>query len=260
MSSSSWRTSPMTLRKFTAVCRWSLLFFFFLPPLHAQVPAPDLSLHNGNSGTMEDSAPNAAAIAMQGGKILALGPSERILKLAGPKTRIIDLKNRTAIPGLIDTHIHSVSGGLGMSRVQLAEAATVAEVLDILANHIRDNKVPAGEWVVASSDWYVNQLKENRFPTRWELDKAAPNNPVFLPRGAHQSASNSLALKLAGIARETAAPKGGEIGRDAKTGEPDGALVDTAQDAIRKLLPKEEGGATLAALRRLQALAQSLGI
>ncbi len=250
----------MTPRNLIAALRWSLLFLFFFAAVHAQAPAPDLILHNGNIVTMEDKQPTAAAIAMQGEKILSLGPSEPILKLAGPKTKVVDLKGRTAIPGLIDTHIHIVSGGLGMVKVQLGEAESVADVLDIVRNHIRDNSVPAGAWIVASSDWYVNQLKENRFPTRWELDKAAPENPVFLPRGAHQSASNSLALKLAGITKDTPAPKGGEIGKDAKTGEPDGTLVDTAQEPIRKLLPKEETGAALAALKRVQTLAHSLGI
>jgi predicted amidohydrolase YtcJ len=74
------------------------------------------------------------------------------------------------VPGLIDTHIHIISGGLGMKKVQLAEATSIAELLDTIAGHIRDNRVGAGEWIVSSSDWYVNQLRENRFPTRWELD------------------------------------------------------------------------------------------
>ena len=250
----------MTPRNLIAALRWSLLFVFFFAVVHAQAPAPDLILHNGNIVTMEAKQPTAAAIAMQGERILAIGANDAILKTAGPKTKVIDLKGRTAIPGLIDTHIHIVNGGLGMVKVQLGEAESVADVVDIVRNHIRDNSVPAGAWVVASSDWYVNQLKENRFPTRWELDKAAPENPVFLPRGAHQSASNSLALKLAAIAKDTPAPKGGEIGKDAKTGEPDGTLVDTAQEPIRKLLPKEEAGASLAALKRVQTLAHSLGI
>src|SRR6185369_457231 len=164
----------MTLRNSAAALRRSLLSVFLFATAHAQAPAPDLILHNGNIVTMEEKQPTAAAIAMQGEKILALGASDAILKTAGPKTIIVDLKGRTAIPGLIDTHIHIVSGGLGMVKVQLAEAESVAEVLDIVRNHIRDNNVPPGAWVVASSDWYVNQLKENRFPTRWELDKAAP--------------------------------------------------------------------------------------
>src|SRR6185436_6502026 len=134
-----------------------------------------------------------SAVAIQGEKISALGASAQLLKLAGPKTKIIDLKKRTVVPGLIDSHIHIISG-LGIKKVQLAEASSIAELLDTIAGHIRDNQVAAGEWIVASSDWYVNQLKENRFQTRWELDRVAPQNPVFLPRGAHQSASNSLAL------------------------------------------------------------------
>jgi predicted amidohydrolase YtcJ len=69
--------------------------------------------------------------------------------LAGPQTKVVDLKGRTAIPGLIDTHIHIVSGGLGMVKVQLGEAESVADVLDILRNHIRDSSVPAGAWIVA---------------------------------------------------------------------------------------------------------------
>src|ERR1044071_6566483 len=122
----------MTLRKLADACRWSLLFLFFLAAVHAEAPAPDLILHNGNIVTMEDKQPAAAAIAMQGEKILALGASDAILKTAGPKTKVIDLKGRTTIPGLIDTHIHIVNGGLGMVKVQLGEAESVADVLDIV--------------------------------------------------------------------------------------------------------------------------------
>ncbi len=234
------------------------LLWFSSPAVRAQ--APDLILHNGNIITLDDKLATASAVAIQGEKISTLGASEQVLKLAGPKTKIIDLKKRTVVPGLIDTHIHIISGGLGMKKVQLAEATSIAELLDIIAGHIRDNQVPAGEWVVASSDWYVNQLKENRFPTRWELDQVAPQNPVFLPRGAHQSASNSLALKLGGITKESSSPAGGEIVKDPKTGDPDGSLVDTAQEPIKKLLPKESDKASLEALQRVQELAHSLGI
>ena len=234
------------------------LLWFSSPAVRAQ--APDLILHNGNIITLDDKLATASAVAIQGERISTLGASEQILKLAGPKTKIIDLKKRTVVPGLIDTHIHIISGGLGMKKVQLAEATSIAELLDIIAGHIRDNQVPAGEWVVASSDWYVNQLKENRFPTRWELDQVAPRNPVFLPRGAHQSASNSLALKLGGITKESSSPAGGEIVKDPKTSEPDGSLVDTAQEPIKKLLPKESDKASLEALQRVQELAHSLGI
>ncbi|MGH7766575.1 MAG: amidohydrolase [Candidatus Binatia bacterium] len=239
---------------------WSLLILLLSLPAHSQAPAPDLILHNGNIVTFEDKLATATAIATQGEKILTLGSDEQVLKTAGPKTKVIDLKKRTVIPGLIDTHIHSISGGLGMKKVQLGEVTTIAELLDVIGNHIRENNVPAGEWVVASSDWYVNQLKENRFPTRWELDKVAPNNPVFLPRGSHQSASNSLALKLGGIGKDSSPSKGGEIVKDAKTGEPNGTLIDTAQAPIKSLLPKEGEKDSLEALKRVQALAHSMGI
>ena len=230
-----------------------LLFLlgFFSPGVRAQ--APDLILHNGNIITLDDKLASASAVAIQGEKISTLGASEQVLKLAGPKTKIIDLKKRTVVPGLIDSHIHIISGGLGMKKVQLAEASSITELLDTIAGHIRDNQVPAGEWIVASSDWYVNQLKENRFPTRWELDRVAPQNPVFLPRGAHQSASNSLALKLGGITKESPSPAGGEIVKDPKTGELNGTLVDTAQEPIKRLLPKESDQASLEALQRVQA-------
>src|SRR4030095_903859 len=221
------------------------LLWFFSPAVRAQ--APDLILHNGNIITLDDKLATASAVAIQGEKISTLGASEQVLKLAGPKTKIIDLKKRTVVPGLIDSHIHIISGGLGMKKVQLAEASSIAELLDTIAGHIRDNQVPAGDWIVASSDWDVNQLKENRFPTRWELDRVALQNPVFLPRGAHQSASNSLAVKLGGITKESPSPPGGEIGQDPYTRELNGSLVDTAQEPIKKLLPKESDQASLEA-------------
>jgi predicted amidohydrolase YtcJ len=242
--------------KITAICvLFSLLIF--APAARAQTP--DLILHNGNVITMDDRVANAAAVAVRGDQITTVGTNEQVLKLAGPNTKIIDLKNKTLVPGLIDTHIHIISGGRGMKNVQLAEATSIAELLEVIASHIRDNKVPAGEWVVASSDWYVNQLKENRFPTRWELDRVAPQNPVILPRGGHQSASNSLALKLGGITKDTPTPNGGEIGKD-ESDEPNGMLVDKAQEPIKSILPKEDENASVEALQRVQALAHSLGI
>lgn len=237
------------------------LLWFFSPGVRAQ--APDLILHNGNIITLDDKLASASAVAIQGEKISTLGASEQVLKLAGPKTKIIDLKKRTVVPGLIDSHIHIISGGLGMKKVQLAEASSIAELLDTIAGHIRDNQVPAGEWIVASSDWYVNQLKENRFPTRWELDRVAPQNPVFLPRGAHQSASNSLALKLGGITKESPSPAGGEIVKDPKTGELNGSLVDTPKSQSRNFFPRkrpgEPGGAAKSAGTGAQPRHHELG-
>lgn len=248
-----------------SIIRGGLLGFLFLLlflclPLRVYSQAPDLILHNGNIITLEDNLKDISAVAVRERKIVTLGADELILKLAGPGTKIIDLKKRVVIPGFIDTHIHIISGGLGMKRVQLGETTSISELQEAVKAYIQESRIPPGEWVIASSDWYVNQLKENRFPTRWELDKVSPRNPVFLPRGAHQSASNSLALKLAGITKDSSAPKGGEIVKDPKTGEPTGTLVDTAQEPIRNLLPKEDEAESLEALRRVQDLAHSLGI
>jgi hypothetical protein len=171
------------IHRLNVISLFLLFLLWFSSPVRAQ--APDLILHNGNIITLDDKLATASAVAIQGERISTLGASEQILKLAGPKTKIIDLKKRTVAPGLIDTHIHIISGGLGMKKVQLAEATSIAELLDIIAGHIRDNQVPAGEWVVASSDWYVNQLRGKQVSDSLGTRPGrAEKSGVFAPRRA----------------------------------------------------------------------------
>jgi len=148
-------------------------------PVHSQVAAPDIILHNGNIVTLDDKLAGAAAVAIQGEKVLTLGSNEQILKLARPKTRIIDLKRRTVIPGLIDTHIPIISGGLGMTKVQLAEVTSIQELLETISSHIRDNAVPPGEWVIASSDWYARSARIRK--------PASPTELWWTPRKCNNS-------------------------------------------------------------------------
>lgn len=220
----------------------------------------DIILHKGNIITLEEKSGNVSAVAIKGERILGLGSDGEILKTAGQGTKIIDLEGKTVIPGFNDSHVHIIKSGISMSKVSLGETTSISEVQEAIRSFIQENKIPAGKWVVSSSDWYTNQLKENRFPTRLELDKVSPQNPVFLPRGGHQSASNSVALKLAGISKETPSPKGGEIVKDSQTGEPTGVLIDEAQKAVTDLIPKEGEEESLEALRKVQALAHSFGI
>jgi predicted amidohydrolase YtcJ len=190
-------------------------------------PAAETILFGGKILTVDRSFRVVEALAIAGGKILALGSNDEIRKLATPATRMTDLRGRTVIPGLADNHLHSAGGGPG---VDLSRVRSLGELLDAVAARARQAK--PGEVIVSNSDWHEAQLKEQRLPLRQDLDKAAPDTPVVLIRGGHEFILNTAALKKWGITRDTPDPSGGSITRDA-SGEPNGELVDAAKSLAR---------------------------
>lgn len=189
--------------------------------------APELVLYNGKILTVDGNFSIAQAVAIRGDRFAAVGSDEAVRKLAGAKTRQIDLKGRTVIPGLIDGHLHNAGGGPG---VDLSKVRSMAELL--AAVEARARSTPRGELILSNADWHEAQLHEKRLPHRTELDKAAPDNPVVLVRGGHEFILNSAALERWGITRDTKSPPGGEIGHDA-TGDLNGELVDTARGLVK---------------------------
>ena len=123
--------------------------------------------------------------------------------------------------------------------MQLLAAQKIADVQEAVAARVA--RTPPGQWVVASSGWHESILEEGRMPTRWELDKVAPNNPVFIPRGGHVITVNSAALQLAGITKDTPNPEGGVIVRDPASGEATGVLLETAAALVRRVVPPPSG-------------------
>jgi predicted amidohydrolase YtcJ len=183
---------------------------------------------------MDPARPTAEAIAILGNRIVAIGTSGEINKLAGPNTRIIDAKKRLVLPGFNDAHVHFLSGGFQLSSVDLRDANTPQE----FAERIRQfaAKLPAGRWITGG-DWDHERWPDASLPTKELIDAYTSNTPVFVSRlDGHMALANSAALKLAGVTNQTKDPDGGVIVRDAK-GEPTGILKDAAQSFVWKVVP-----------------------
>ncbi len=190
-------------------------------------PAPDTILYNGHVLIVDRAFSETEAIAIVGDHVMAVGNSNQMRALAGPATRLIDLKGRTAMPGLMDNHLHGAGGGPG---VDLSRARSIADVLTAVT--ARAKTTAAGQMILSNSDWHEAQLAEQRLPLRDDLDRAAPGHPVVLVRGGHEYILNSAALSRFGIDEKTTEPAGGRISRYA-SGRLNGELVDTAKALAR---------------------------
>jgi len=203
----------------------------------ASAQTPDTILINGKIITVDakDSVVEAVAIAKD--KIVAVGSTADIQRRAGPTTRVIDLHGLAATPGLIDTHGHFAEGGVDeMFHVVLSDISSVSQALDKLREKAATLK--PGDWLVGAG-WDEGKLKERRYLLASDLDKVAPNNPVWLEHTTgHYGVTNSYGLKLAKITAATKDPTAGTIDRDSQ-GAPTGVLKESAQDLVRKLIPPE---------------------
>ena len=210
-----------------------LIMFFSLVLVPAPTGAsslvvhyPDMILYNGKVVTVDKYFSIAQAVAIRDGKFLAVGKNTNIFALAGRGTLKIDLKGKTVLPGLIDSHNHMEEAGEALYKVPLGKAKTVADALALIKEWVVKTK--PGEWIRGGGWHPLAQLQEKRYLTRWEIDSVAPDNPVFLPTVGHFVMVNSYAMKLAGITKDTPNPTGGEIQRDPVTGEPNGVLAEAA--------------------------------
>jgi len=210
----------------------------------------NLALYNGEIHTMDRDRPRARAIALLGNRVLAVGSDAEIRVLLAPSGRAIDLGGRTVVPGFTDSHLHFMTYGLGLRQIDLAGVPSLEEALARVA--ARAAETPAGQWL-RGWGWDHSLWAGGGFPTRHELDRVAPNHPVFLSRKCgHAGWANSRALELSGLSAETPDPPGGAIDRDPKTGEPTGILKETAVDLVYRLLaeptPEEAQQAVKAAM------------
>ena len=199
------------------------------------VDPADLVFKNGNIYTANESMPQAQAIAVKGDRIVFVGSNGEAQKYVGKATRVVDLHGNTVLPGMTDSHQHL--SGVGFREMTLnLEGITSLE--DFLAKvKTRVDQAKPGEWVTGRG-WIETHWKPPVFPTRTDLDRVAPNNPLILTRAdGHASVVNSAALKLAGVDRDTKNPFGGEISKDKETGEPNGMLLDAAQGLARRRIP-----------------------
>lgn len=198
----------------------------------------------------------ASALAISKGAIVAVGDAAAVASHKTASTRVIDLKGQTVLPGLHDMHVHPVGAGIDRSRCAIPHGATPQQVFDIVAACVA--KVKSGEWVTGRA--YEAASFAASPPEKSMLDKISPNNPVILEDiSGHSSWANSAALKIAGITRDTANPKGGIIERDGK-GEPTGILRESAGGLVRKHVPAPSKAQYVAALKWSLDLMTSYGI
>ncbi len=200
---------------------------------------PDTVLINGPiySAAGDDAA--ASAMAIRDGVIAALGCTDEIQALAGDRTRVIDLKERSAIPGIVDSHNHLPTAGAMMSDgVLLFDAESISDLQEIVLARVRGAE--PGEWILGAG-WIENQFAEWRMPTRWDLDEVAPDNPVILNRLFGMCVVNSRALELAGITEDGGDPERGIVDRD-ESGRPTGILRAGAEEAVRSAMPDPGAG------------------
>src|SRR5262245_26465537 len=201
----------------------------------AQPAAADLVLNNGKVVTIDANDSVAQAVAIAGGRIVAVGSNDLIKLRNGPSTQVIDLAGRTATPGLIDTHVHFTEvDALYSVDLGVVDVKNMNDVLARVAAQVAKRK--PGEWV-RGRGWDEGKLAERRYILASDLDKVAPNNPVWLTNTTgHYGVANSYALKMAEVGKDTKDPPAGTIDRD-PGGNPTGVLKESAQGLVTRLVP-----------------------
>ncbi len=223
--------------------------------IDAATQTPDLILLNGKILTVDPTDSIAEAVAIRAGKIIAVGSNAEIQQRAGKETRVVDLHGRTATPGLIDSHGHFADGGVNeLYDVGLSDATSVAEIVQRVGT--RAASLKPGEWVLGNG-WDEGKLSDHRYVFASDLDKVAPNNPVWLTHTTgHYGVSNTYAMKMAHVTAGTKNPPAGTIDRDAH-GAPTGVLKESAMDLVTHLIPPTSPGQEHAAiLHMIDALHQ----
>ena len=195
----------------------------------------DLVLKNGKIWTVDKTNPQAQAVAVWQGKIVAVGSNGELAPLIGEQTKVIDLAGKLVLPGFVDNHVHVVGGGEWLIGVKLKTAKSEQEFGERLA--AKSKELPSGAWIT-SGNWDHDNWPGGNLPTAALIDKYVPDRPVFVTRyDGHMSVANSLALKMAGVTAETQDPVGGVIVRKSGSQEPDGVLKDTAQSLVGRVIP-----------------------
>jgi predicted amidohydrolase YtcJ len=198
--------------------------------------AADTIVVHGKVYTVDAARPGAQAVALQAGTIVAVGEDVEIEKLRRPGTRVIDAQGHLVLPGFVDCHIHFLDGSLSLGRVNLEGAKNPAEIQQRLREYAA--KHPGRDWI-RGRGWDYAMFGADALPHKKYLDELFPDRPVFLEGyDGHTYWANSKALAVAGVTAETPDPPNGAIVHDQKTGEPTGALKESAAELVAKILPK----------------------
>lgn len=197
------------------------------------------------------------AIALGGDMVLAVGSDTDVAPLIGPKTRVVELAGRLVVPGFNDAHVHFLDGGFGLLSVDLREARDETDFARRLGDYAKT--LPKGTWIL-QGNWDHESWPSKALPTRRLIDAVTPDHPVFVSRlDGHMGLANSLALRLAGVTRDTRDPDGGTIVRD-PSGEPTGILKDNAEDLVDKVVPDASREMNLRAARAALREAARFGV
>jgi predicted amidohydrolase YtcJ len=189
----------------------------------------------GTIYTIEDSRPRVEGVAIRDGKIVYAGEAREARRRGGPRAAVIDLEDRIALPGFVESHSHPILYGRYLEEVDCRYCSSLEEIVEALRD--RANSTSPGQWVVGNG-YDHTLLRESRHPTRRELDRASGEHPILLRNiTLHNVVANTEALRRAGVTVKTPDPEGGRIGRDEK-GEPDGVLWEWAQTLVEYCLPE----------------------
>jgi predicted amidohydrolase YtcJ len=227
---------------------------------HDQDTTAELILFNGRVATLDPARPEATAVAAAGGRFLAVGDDAAVLRHRGPKTTVIDLGGRRAVPGLNDSHLHLIRGGLSYNmELRWDGVPSLADALRMLKEQAR--RTPPPQWVRVVGGWTEFQFTERRMPTLDEINAVSPDTPVFVLHLYDRAILNRAALRAVGYVRETPDPPGGEIQRD-KSGNPTGLLIARPNAGLLyatlakgpKLPPEDQANSTRHFMRELNRL------
>jgi len=235
---------------------WLLLAAALVSAESAASPAADLVLRGGRVWAGKG-RPAATAIAVKDGRVSAVGSDADVQSWIGPATRVVDLRGRLVVPGFNDAHVHFLSGGFGLLSVDLRDARDEQDFAARIGAHART--LPRGTWI-QEGNWDHETWPSKALPTRALIDAVTPDHPVFVQRlDGHMALANSLALRLAGVTRESKDPDGGTIVRDA-AGEPTGILKDNAEELVTRAIPEPSREMNLRAARAALKEAARVGV
>ncbi len=196
----------------------------------------DIVFFNGAVWTLNPNQPKAEALAIKGNRILKVGSSSEMNRVSGNSTRMINLHGAFVLPGLTDCHTHFLDGGFSLSNVQLRGAKSPDDFIALIRDKAQE--MEEGAWIL-NGNWDHQQFDPPELPKKEWIDPVTPDNPVCVNRlDGHMVLVNSVALKIAGISKDTLVPEGGEIIRDLRSGEPTGILKDAAMDLVMEHIPE----------------------
>ena len=245
------------MNRLASLCLLGILVVSISVSGFGQMVAADLVVVNANVRTMDSKRTIARSVAALNGRIIAIGTDAETKSLIGPKTRVVDAGGKLVLPGFNDAHVHFLETGSQLSSVDLRTAKSKEEFVERIKAFAA--KLSKGQWILGGQ-WDHENWKPNDLPTAALIDAVTPDNPVFISRlDGHMALANSLAMKLAGVDKNTPDISGGMIVRDA-AGNPTGIFKDAAEPYIEKIIPDASFEQRLEFAKAASEYAASFGV